>query len=374
MPTTITAYTFDASERKITFTDAAYTTILPEKILEITNTTRNINIWTYNTSSVLGSVLGNTITLLFDTTSMSDGDSLTILYDVDVVASGAALASLQQTDALTNAQIRATPLPVSVASLPLPTDAATEATLVSIDKTLSRGDTFSMLFERSAGTFGNNTDYNDCCEFLLSGQTNFIPVTTSDSLEVISTSVDDTSAGIGTRTVGILYLDSSGVWSQTIATLNGTTAVSVPITASAIISMYALTGGTNAVSSGDINLRKVGTPTTIYEQIKAKGNQSQSGRFKVPTGYYAILRNIAFSVQGQTIELKMRINRNPFDNSTTTRYLFNSGVKLAAGSAISIPLDSRVDAGQEIKISGIADATAGNPRVHGTLDLALFAL
>lgn len=374
MPTTITAYTFDASERKVTFTDSSYTEIFPEKILEITNTTRSINIWTYNTSSVIGSVLGNVLTLLFDTTSMADGDNLTIIYNVDAVPSGAALASLQQTDAITNAEIRATPLPMSVASLPLPSGAATEATLISIDKTLFRGDAFSIPFERSAGTFGNNTDYNDCCEFLLSGQTNFIPVTTSDSLEVISTSADDNSSGIGTRTVGILYLNSSGVWSQAIATLNGTTAVSVPITASAIISMYALTGGVNLIGSGDINLRKVGTPSTIYEQIKAKGNQSQSGRFRVPTGYYAILRNITFSVQGQAIELKMRINRNPFDNSTVTRYLFNSGIKLAAGGAISISLDSRVDEGQELKVSGITDATTSNPRVHGTLDLALFVL
>lgn len=234
---------------------------------------------------------------------------------------------------------------------------------------------FSMQFERSAGTFSNNTALHDYCEFLTSSANDvvFTPVTVNDALEVVSTSANDTSNGTNTRTVGVVYLDANGMWSQTIVTMNGTTPVPLTgITASAIICMSAYTGGTAQVSAGDINLRKVGTPTTIYEQIKAGGNQSQSGRITIPTGYYAILDDCHISVQGQPTETKVRLTRSKFDGATVDRYLFYATIKLVSGAAIFMPLQGiRLDQGQSLKISGAVDATTSNPRVHGSLDIQL---
>jgi len=101
MSITITNYTFDASERTITFTDAEYTNIFADLILEITNTTRSINIYTFNTSTQIGTTLGNVLTLIFDTTQMQDSDDLLILY---AGASGGATSAEQivQTALLTS--------------------------------------------------------------------------------------------------------------------------------------------------------------------------------------------------------------------------------------------------------------------------------
>lgn len=240
-------------------------------------------------------------------------------------------------------------------------------------------NSFYITFERAAGTFINTTDYHDCCEFLTNsaGQQNFTQVTTSDSLEVVSTSANDSAAGTGTRTVGIIYLNALGEWSQTIVTLNGTTPVPLTgIQMSAVNSQYALTGGSSPVSAGTISLRNVNTPSIIYEQIVAGGNQSQSGRFTCPRGYYALLEHLNISVQGQPIEFKLRTTRNQFDGSSSNdRYLFKMGAKIAAGDSIEFDLhDMRLDAGQTVKVSGIADATAGNPRIHGTLALYLIKI
>ena len=234
---------------------------------------------------------------------------------------------------------------------------------------------YSVVFERSAGTFQNTTEYHDCCEFLTTG-TSFTPVTVNDILQVVSSSANDAALGTGTRTVGITYLDESGILSQEIVTLNGTTPVSVNIQASAIISMYALSGGSSPVSAGTINLRNTNTPSIIYEQISIGGNQSQSGRFTCPAGYFARLKCCTISVQGAAIEMKIRTTRNQFDGSFSGgRYLFKAGAKLAAGSSIDINLNNiRLDAGQTVKISGIADGAAATTRIHGSLQLDLIKI
>lgn len=47
----------------------------------------------------------------------------------------------------------------------------------------------------------------------------------------------------------------------------------------------------------------------------------------------------------------------------------------AASASIIAPLTGiRLDAGQSLKMSGITDATGGNPRVHGSFDLELIKL
>lgn len=73
----ITNYTFDASEKQITFTD--YVTLSLPSILLITNVTDNIII--YNFADSGGTVAGNVLTLTYNTASMSDTDKLQIFYD-----------------------------------------------------------------------------------------------------------------------------------------------------------------------------------------------------------------------------------------------------------------------------------------------------
>lgn len=72
-------YTFDASEKTITFTD--YTTIRLDSVLLVTNVTDNITIYLFNDPALGGTVATNVLTLTYDTTAMADADKIQIFYD-----------------------------------------------------------------------------------------------------------------------------------------------------------------------------------------------------------------------------------------------------------------------------------------------------
>jgi hypothetical protein len=75
----ISNYIFDASARTVQFAD--YTSIDLESLLLITNVTDNKIIYNFANPSRGGGVNGNTVTLTYDTTGMSDTDALQIYYD-----------------------------------------------------------------------------------------------------------------------------------------------------------------------------------------------------------------------------------------------------------------------------------------------------
>jgi hypothetical protein len=75
----VSNYSFDASEKKITFTD--YNPIIIERVLLITNITDNIIIYNFADPTKGGTAATNVLTLTYDTTSMSDTDKLQIFYD-----------------------------------------------------------------------------------------------------------------------------------------------------------------------------------------------------------------------------------------------------------------------------------------------------
>jgi len=74
-------YTFDASEKKVTFSD--FGTIDLESIYAVINDTDGVTIFQKGSTTKGGGVSGNVLTTDFDTSSplMADEDKLTILYD-----------------------------------------------------------------------------------------------------------------------------------------------------------------------------------------------------------------------------------------------------------------------------------------------------
>lgn len=75
----ISNYTFNAAARTITFDD--YTSVDLERLLLITNVTDNIIIYNFADPSLGAGVSGNTVTLIYNTNAMDNGDSLQIYYD-----------------------------------------------------------------------------------------------------------------------------------------------------------------------------------------------------------------------------------------------------------------------------------------------------
>ena len=75
----ISNYSFNASAKEITFFD--YSNISLDCILIVTNVTDNIIIYNFADPTKGGTVNSNTLTLTYNTSSMSNGDSLLIYYD-----------------------------------------------------------------------------------------------------------------------------------------------------------------------------------------------------------------------------------------------------------------------------------------------------
>jgi hypothetical protein len=75
----VSNYSFNAAAKQITLAD--YTAVDLESLLLITNVTDNVIIYNFSGQGKGATVSGNTLTLDFDTTSMSDTDELQIFID-----------------------------------------------------------------------------------------------------------------------------------------------------------------------------------------------------------------------------------------------------------------------------------------------------
>lgn len=94
-------YSFNAATKEVTF-NAPYNTIELQQIELIVNVVDNIIIYEFNKNTKGGTFPGAVLTLTYDTTAMSNGDILMVIVSVASTSSG-----------LTDAELRATPVPVS---------------------------------------------------------------------------------------------------------------------------------------------------------------------------------------------------------------------------------------------------------------------
>lgn len=94
-------YSFNAATKEVTF-NAPYNTIELQQIELIVNVVDNIIIYQFNKNTKGGTLAGAVLTLTYDTTAMSNGDILMVIVSVASTSSG-----------LTDAELRATPVPVS---------------------------------------------------------------------------------------------------------------------------------------------------------------------------------------------------------------------------------------------------------------------
>ena len=79
MKTLVTNYTFSAAAKQITFTD--YPSLKLDQILLVTNVTDNVIIYNFADPTAGGTLAGNVLTLLYNTTTMSNTDRLQIFID-----------------------------------------------------------------------------------------------------------------------------------------------------------------------------------------------------------------------------------------------------------------------------------------------------
>lgn len=119
-------------------------------------------------------------------------------------------------------------------------------------------------------------------------------MTAATSLEVVSTSASDSSAGVGARTVTIFGLDANYVEVNQTITLNGTTPVVVPTQLLRINSVLIMSAGSTKVNVGDINIRRV-TGGLIQAQIPVGYGITRQSIFTVPAGHTLSVHSILFA-------------------------------------------------------------------------------
>lgn len=152
--------------------------------------------------------------------------------------------------------------------------------------------------------FGRNEAVGTTIEPITLGGTYQTPSVLT-SLEVLSSSADDTAAGSGARTVVVNGLSTGWREIEETVTLNGTTPVALTNQFYRIFRVRLATSGTYATQTspshaGTITVRTAGAGATWAvvndTTIFAKG-QSQIGAYTVPAGYTAYVKSIWIHVE-----------------------------------------------------------------------------
>lgn len=309
------------------------------------------------------------------------------------------LAELQLKADLTETQ------PVSAASLPLPSGAATSAkqdlllaelqlkadltdtqpvSAIPVELEIAKTGMFKgkaariidVLGRRS--TFASAILFQDVVNYLVGGQDLYNIPNSATTYYLVSTSNNDKAGSPGAITVRIYYLDSAGDQQVTTKTLNGTTQVNIGNGYSFIewMEVASLTAGTET-AAGDITIGSVNgaaTEATTIEMIKAGGNRSLSGRYKIPTGYSGYLLGMYGAAINQAMDLRMRATVFSSDRAISDVYHFQNTAYLASGTSLEKDMHyQKLPAGSIVKMSCIPSATTGNPRCDANFHLLIIA-
>ena len=132
--------------------------------------------------------------------------------------------------------------------------------------------------------FGYNNDVDTGTEILASFGGTFNPLTTATTINIVSTSANDTSGGTGCNSIFLNGIDANRNIQTELVTLNGTTTVTTVSTWLGINRVSMVLCGSGQVNDGDINLTAV-TGGSAMAQMPANGGVTQQCIFHVPANY-----------------------------------------------------------------------------------------
>lgn len=150
--------------------------------------------------------------------------------------------------------------------------------------------------------FGRNPDINGSEESIWNGGGYYTGhnATAAEIVEVFSSSVNDTSAGTGARTVTVYGLDASGLEQEETLTLNGTTPVDSTLTFLRSDTVRVRTAGSLGHNEGQITVRQKTTTANVFAVMPATFNRTAIGCYTIPANKRGYLYQYMVSFSGKT--------------------------------------------------------------------------
>lgn len=226
--------------------------------------------------------------------------------------------------------------------------------------------------------YGHNDDVGATIEDVWNAGGVYSYLTAAASMEIVSTSANDTAAGSGCRSVYVEGLDANFVeQSETVAT-SGVSAAALVNQYIRINRMYSVDTGTYGIgSAGDITLRVASAGATQAKIAYTTDSQpwdlgqSQLGRYTVPAGKTAFITSVEIGIEsgkGADVLIYQRQNADTVSAPFTGRRLvksmdgLNGDVTLSFDGPLSFP--EKTDLITKCRLT-----SGANGRVHISYDI-----
>lgn len=148
--------------------------------------------------------------------------------------------------------------------------------------------------------FGRNPDIDASVEETIwEGGGIYAYDATAQSLEIVSSSSDDTDGGTGARTVTLIGQDANNAEQTAVITLNGTTAVAISGTWLRVYRCSVTTTGSGGVNAGTLTVRLAGAGATRLI-IGVSNGQTLMAVYTIPAGYTGYILHYYASANAQT--------------------------------------------------------------------------
>ncbi len=163
----------------------------------------------------------------------------------------------------------------------------------------------------------------------------------AETMNIVSTDVDDTASGTGARIVTIHGLDADYNLIQEDVILNGTTNVLTTKSYLRVYKLLAIDAGSSFHNEGIITATS-SVSTTVQAEMDALVSTSEGTHFTIPAGYTGFQTDIHYSVfravggsGAKTVEVRL-CSRNPVAGTSrcVTQELYKLGLSTSGNSIV----------------------------------------
>ena len=201
--------------------------------------------------------------------------------------------------------------------------------------------------------------------------TTYVFPTSAMQMRVVSSSINDTSAGTGARTVEIHYLDNDYTEQTTTVTLNGTSSVTTtPTNILRINRLHVLTAGSSGYNEGNISLTNL-AGTVTYSYISATNTSAQQAIYTVPAGKYGYINHWQASAGAVTgthyTQIAIKAAMTESGTNPGVFYMVDSVGVLNGAAIMNLPIPVRIPPTCDVKMSAISDSGSANVIALGSI-------